>query len=147
VNYVPEGLEALIFTAEGDMRQAVNNLQSTVYGFGLVSADHVFKVCDQPHPIVCQQMVAACIRADVDKALELLGGLWGQGYSAMDLVGTLFRVVKGFDMAEYLKLEFLKNIGMTHMKLVNGGIQSLVQLSSLIGMLCKLNMNPKEFEL
>ena len=32
VEYVLEGLEAIIFTAEGDMRQAVNNLQSTVSG-------------------------------------------------------------------------------------------------------------------
>jgi DNA polymerase III delta prime subunit len=28
------GLEALIFTAEGDMRNALNNLQSTFAGFG-----------------------------------------------------------------------------------------------------------------
>lgn len=30
VPYVPEGLEAIIFTADGDMRQALNNLQVTV---------------------------------------------------------------------------------------------------------------------
>lgn len=29
VPYVPEGLEAIIFTADGDMRQALNNLQVT----------------------------------------------------------------------------------------------------------------------
>jgi DNA polymerase III delta prime subunit len=28
------GLEALLFTAEGDMRNALNNLQSTFAGFG-----------------------------------------------------------------------------------------------------------------
>ena len=27
VAYIPEGLEAIIFTADGDMRQALNNLQ------------------------------------------------------------------------------------------------------------------------
>ena len=39
-----EGLEAIIFTAQGDMRQALNNLQSTYAGFGFVSAENVFKV-------------------------------------------------------------------------------------------------------
>lgn len=29
VSYDPRGLEALVFTADGDMRQALNNLQST----------------------------------------------------------------------------------------------------------------------
>ena len=33
----PDGLEALIFTAEGDLRNALNNLQSTDAGFGLVT--------------------------------------------------------------------------------------------------------------
>ena len=39
------GLEALIFTAEGDMRQALNNAQATYAGFGFISSENVFKVC------------------------------------------------------------------------------------------------------
>lgn len=39
-----DGLEALIFTAEGDMRAALNNLQSTATGFGIVTRENVFKV-------------------------------------------------------------------------------------------------------
>ncbi len=34
IAYDDGGLEALIFTAEGDMRNALNNLQSTFAGFG-----------------------------------------------------------------------------------------------------------------
>lgn len=41
---MPEGLEAIIFTADGDMRQALNNLQATYFGFGLIDAAAVFKV-------------------------------------------------------------------------------------------------------
>ena len=92
-----EGLEALIFTAEGDMRQAINNLQSTWSGFGFVSGDNVFKVCDQPHPIVVQAMIRACLKGDIDGAMDKLNDLWDQGYSAVDIVVTIFRVVKTFD--------------------------------------------------
>lgn len=46
IKYTKDGLEAIIFTAEGDMRYALNNLQATFAGFGLVSKDNVFKVCD-----------------------------------------------------------------------------------------------------
>ena len=38
VPYDDGGLEAIIFTAEGDMRNALNSLQSTNSGFGMVSA-------------------------------------------------------------------------------------------------------------
>lgn len=44
VPYVDEGLGAVIFTADGDMRQALNNLQATYYGFGMITPEHVFKV-------------------------------------------------------------------------------------------------------
>ena len=44
VAYVPEGLEAIIFTADGDMRQGLNNLQATHSGFGFVNQENVFKV-------------------------------------------------------------------------------------------------------
>lgn len=44
VTYTSSGLEAVIFTADGDMRNALNALQSTVSGFGIVDAESVFKV-------------------------------------------------------------------------------------------------------
>jgi replication factor C subunit 2/4 len=49
VDYDSSGLEAVIFTAEGDMRNALNALQSTVSGFGRVTSENVFKVCPLLH--------------------------------------------------------------------------------------------------
>lgn len=79
------------------MRQAINNLQSTWSGFGFVNEDNVFKVCDQPHPIAVQAMIRGCQKGDIDAAMERLNELWDQGYSAVDIVTTIFRVVKTFD--------------------------------------------------
>ncbi len=97
VKHNDDGLTALIFTSEGDMRQAINNLQSTHSGFGFVSGDNVFKVCDQPHPIIVQSMIRFCLKGDISQAMEKLNDLWDQGYSAVDIVVTIFRVVKTFD--------------------------------------------------
>lgn len=44
LSYTDDGIEAVLFTAQGDMRQALNNLQSTAQGFGHVSSENVFKV-------------------------------------------------------------------------------------------------------
>lgn len=79
------------------MRQAINNLQSTWTGLGFVSPDNVFKVCDQPHPITIRAMLNACHAGDIDKAMEKLDEVWGQGYAAVDIVTTIFRVVKTMD--------------------------------------------------
>jgi hypothetical protein len=91
------------------MRQAINNLQSTVAGFGFVSGDNVFKVVDTPHPIAVQTMIKACYEGRIDLALEKLEELWDKGYSAVDVISTMFRVTKTVDtLSEHSKLEFIK---------------------------------------
>ncbi|KIK70760.1 hypothetical protein GYMLUDRAFT_89769 [Collybiopsis luxurians FD-317 M1] len=145
VQYNDDGLTALIFTSEGDMRQAINNLQSTHSGFGFVSGDNVFKVCDQPHPIVVQEMIKFCTEGKIDAAMEKLNDLWDNGYSAVDIAVTIFRVVKTSDnMPEYTKLEFIKEIGFTHMRILEG-VGTILQLAGLIARLCKMNIDSSKF--
>ncbi|KAJ3189140.1 Subunit of heteropentameric Replication factor C (RF-C) [Gaertneriomyces sp. JEL0708] len=144
VKYTPDGLEAVIFTGEGDMRQGINNLQSTWSGFGLVNADNVFKVCDSPHPVVVRNLIQDCMGGKVDEAVEKVSGLWRQGFSALDIIGTLFRVVKTYDLQDYIKLEYIREIGQTHMKLLEGN-QTLVQMTGLVARLCRLTMDPSLF--
>lgn len=71
-----DGLAGLIFCAEGDMRQAINNLQSTYSGFGFVNGDNVFKVADSPHPIKVQAMLKCCNQSKIDEATDNLQDLW-----------------------------------------------------------------------
>ncbi|KAK3902608.1 DNA replication factor C-like protein [Staphylotrichum tortipilum] len=147
VEYSDDGLAALVFSAEGDMRQAINNLQSTHAGFGFVSGDNVFKVVDSPHPIKVQAMLKACYEGNVGAALDTLRELWDLGYSSHDIISTMFRVTKTIPtLSEHAKLEFIKEIGFTHMKILEG-VQTLLQLSGCVARLSKLNMDPKKFEL
>ncbi|KIM34470.1 hypothetical protein M408DRAFT_96473 [Serendipita vermifera MAFF 305830] len=147
VAYNEDGLKALIFTCEGDMRQAINNLQSTHSGFGFVNAENVFKVCDQPHPLIVQDLVRFCQKGNIERAMSQLNKLWNDGYAAVDIIVTIFRVVKSFDeLPEYTKLEYIKEIGFTHMRILEG-VGTLVQLAGLVARLCKMNMKPELFKL
>ncbi|DAA79543.1 TPA_exp: Uncharacterized protein A8136_0316 [Trichophyton benhamiae CBS 112371] len=146
VKYSDDGIAALVFSAEGDMRQAINNLQSTWAGFGFVSGDNVFRVVDSPHPVKVQAMIKACWEGKVDIALDTLNELWELGYSAHDIISTMFRVTKTIpNLSEHSKLEFIKEIGFTHMRILEG-LQTLVQLSGCIAKLCKINMKPELFK-
>lgn len=111
VPYSPEGLEALIFSAEGDLRQAINNMQSTFSGFGYISPDNVYRVCDQPHPTIITSIIDCCLQGKLDEALSHLDMLCAKGYAPVDLVATFFRVVKTFStkkLSDSLQLEFIK---------------------------------------
>jgi len=144
VDYSNDGLEAVVFTAEGDMRQALNNLQSTVAGFGVVSSENVFKVCDEPHPILIKDMLNYCVKADVDQAYQIIHHLWRLGYSPEDIINSIMRVTKTHNIAEYLKLEYIKEIGFTHLRAAQG-VDSLLQLSGLVARLCKKTIPPEKF--
>ncbi|KAG9451667.1 hypothetical protein H6P81_004571 [Aristolochia fimbriata] len=134
VPYVPEGLEAIIFTADGDMRQALNNLQATYSGFQFVNQESVFKVCDQPHPLYVKKMVENVLDGKFDDACAGLKQLYDLGYSPTDIITTIFRIMKNYDMPEYLKLEFLKETGFAHMRICDG-VGSLLQLCGLLAKL------------
>jgi len=88
--------------------QALNNLQSTYAGFGFVNAENVFKVCDEPHPLLIKEMLGHCVESRIDEAYQILKSLWDKGYSPHDIITNIFRVCKNHQMPEYLKLEFIK---------------------------------------
>lgn len=137
VSYADDGLEAIIFTAEGDMRHALNNLQATYSGFNHVNHVNVFKVCDQPHPTTVKKIIDACLKGgETNVAVQEMTNLWGMGYSCSDIIGTLFKVVKSHDIPEALKLEYLREIGFTHMRIADG-VHTKLQLLGLIARLCQ----------
>lgn len=137
VSYELTGLEAVVFTAEGDMRNALNALQSTVSGFGHVTSENVFKVCDQPHPIKLRALIQSAREGRTKAATDVVLELWGFGYAATDIIQTLFRVTRTMDMPEPQKLEFIREIGFSHMRIAEG-LNSQLQLLGCVSRLCAL---------
>lgn len=135
LTYQEDGLAGIIFTAEGDMRNAINNLQATHAGFGAITDANVIKACDQPHPGIIKKMLEECIQSKLSAAETHLFGLIRAGYSTFDLIETIFRVCKSLEMDEHLQLEFIKQIGVTHMCIADG-LSSLLQIHALIARLC-----------
>lgn len=137
LKYDNEGVEALVFTAQGDLRQAINNLQAVSDGFNqMISSENVFKVCDEPHPLYIKEMFQMVQDGNFDKSYEILSNLYHLGYSPEDIISNVFRVCKTHPLPESLKLEYIKEIGMTQMRICQG-VNSLVQFSGLLARLCK----------
>lgn len=142
IPYTQQGLEALLFTCDGDMRNAMNNLQATYSGFGNVTDTAVFKVCDTPHPAALKRVLERCAKgggAEVRDAVREMSALHAQGYSTFDLIGTLFKVCKNDpSLPEVTKLEFIREIGETHMRVADG-LDTLLQLNGLVARLCEFS--------
>ena len=97
------------------------------------------KVCDEPHPLLVKDMLDHATKADIDEAYKILAHLWELGYSPEDIITNVFRVCKSHSMAEFLKLEFIKEIGRTHLAMAQG-TSSLLQVYTDTHYLLKSSM-------
>lgn len=129
--YDTSGLEALIFAAEGDMRNCLNGAQSTFNAFGEINRSTVFRMNDQPQPEKIRRCLEASLKKDMKGTFAPMHEIWHQGYSATDIISTFARVAKQMDAREDIKLEWLKEIGLTHSRVV-AGAQNLLQLDAMV---------------
>ncbi|KAL0879824.1 hypothetical protein ABMA27_003530 [Loxostege sticticalis] len=136
LSYTEEGVSAVVFTAQGDLRAALNNLQATAQGFGHVSPEHVFRVCDEPHPMLVRSMLDACVKQDIHAAYKIIAKLCKLGYATEDIVSNIFRVCKTLDAPEDTRLALIREIGLTHMRVADG-LSSPLQLAGLLARMCR----------
>lgn len=61
--------------------------------------------------------------------------LWELGYAAEDIIKNIFKVCKSMDIEETLQLDFIKEIALTHHRIVDG-LCTLVQMTGLLSRLC-----------
>lgn len=54
----------------GQDSQCVSTVQSTFGGFGLINQENVFKVCDQPHPLLVGSIIGNCLKLKIDDAYD-----------------------------------------------------------------------------
>jgi len=138
--YDQSGIDALVFSAEGDMRNVLNGAQSTFNAFGNVSHEEVFKMNDQPQPAKIKAALLASLQKDWANAFGPVHEIWKQGYSTSDIISTFARVAKTVDAPEDIKLEWLKEIGLTHMR-VNAGATGLLHLDAMVAKFIKAAAN------
>uniref|UniRef100_A0AC35UC93 AAA domain-containing protein n=1 Tax=Rhabditophanes sp. KR3021 TaxID=114890 RepID=A0AC35UC93_9BILA len=134
VEHDEKGLMQLVNLAEGDMRQALNNLQCTVAAYQIVTAENVLKVCDEPHPTQIIAILTNAFEQKFEAAVACIDHLWTCGYSTTDILSNLSKQIKSIRLPEIIRIEFMREIGIAHARALMGQ-GSKVQLLSLVSTL------------
>lgn len=136
VAYDEEGIKALVFFADGDMRSAVNNAQACANTFERVDKEVVYKVCDKPHPEKIQAALHLCMQKEAGKATAIMRAIYNEGHTMTQICGVMFRILKTDQtVPEHLKLAFIKLIGEFYLRATQGCATPL-QLSAMMSKLC-----------
>jgi replication factor C subunit 2/4 len=138
INYEEEGLKDLIDTAEGDMRYALNNLQSTYVGFGKITHENVYKIVDIPKPEFIRRIFTETAAGNLDTALNIIDELLTDGYNSFDIINVLIRHIQDTnEISDELRLELLKEASITKMRFLDG-IDSVAQIYGFIAEIASL---------
>lgn len=122
------------------MRQAINNLQATHSGAGLVTEESVLRICDQPHPALIISIIKACHQGDIKSALHNLQSLLAMGHAISDISASFFRILKANSaevcLSEDVQLDFMKQVGLAQARIAEGCATSL-QLQAMVATMCR----------
>ncbi len=136
VSYEEEGLDAIVYVAEGDLRRAINLLQ-TASAFGkVVDATLVYKVAGIASPQEVRDMIQLALKGDFMRARATLRDLMiTYGMSAEDIVRQLHREIMALpNLNDAVKAELAYHIGEADFRLTEGS-HGDIQLSALLAKL------------
>ncbi|MGC9071414.1 MAG: replication factor C small subunit [Acidilobus sp.] len=134
--YEEEALDAIYDISEGDMRRAINILQ-TAASLGRVTVDSVYKVIGMARPKDVREMIEVAMKGDFTGARELLRKLMIEyGLSGEDVVRQVHREIFSNDLKvpEELRVLVADYLGEVHFRIVEGSDDD-IQLSAFLAWL------------
>jgi len=140
VNYDEKGLEAIIFISQGDIRQAINNLEATYNSYNMITEENVYKLCYQPHPNTIINLIQKCASRNLIQAIEKHEELKEQGYCNSDILQTMSNVLKLINIDEHIRINFIKIISDTYLNVSEGVDTSLQMYSCISKMIAYINI-------
>ncbi|AFK21849.1 replication factor C small subunit [Pyrococcus sp. ST04] len=127
-----EGLQAILYIAEGDMRRAINILQAAAALDKKITDENVFMVASRARPEDVRQMMLLALEGNFLKAREKLREiLLKQGLSGEDVLVQMHKEVFNLPISEPKKVQLADKIGEYNFRLVEGA-NEMIQLEALL---------------
>ena len=124
--------DAILDAAEGDMRRAVNVLQTAAILKKRVTEKTVTEVAGGADPAAVKAMLQSAVSGDYKKAREaLLDLILKQGFQAEDIMKEVYRQLHSLDIPDERKLLLMEKTGEYEFRLT-GGSNPRIQLAAML---------------
>ncbi|MCQ6254118.1 MAG: replication factor C small subunit [Methanocaldococcus sp.] len=132
------GLDAIIYVSEGDLRKAINVLQTAAALSNVIDDEIIYKVSSRARPEEVKKMMELALEGKFMEARDLLYKLMVEwGMSGEDILNQMFREINNLNIDERKKVELADYIGETDFRIVEGANER-IQLSSLLAKMALL---------
>lgn len=126
-----EGMDAIIYVAEGDMRRAINALQSAAGVDKNINGESIFQVAYIVKPEDIMLLIQTCLSGQFLKAKAKLDELLYEGYTGDDIIKQMYRVILNMNIQDKKKVVLIDNLGEINFRISEGANENL-QLGTLI---------------
>jgi len=127
-----DGMEALIYVAQGDMRRATNALQVAAALGGKVTEDTIYRSTQTVRPEQVQALINTALKGEFSKSRKLLEELLIEyALAGEDLVKQVHRGIYDLNIKERDKVRLIDKTGETEFRMVEGA-NPRIQLESLL---------------
>jgi replication factor C small subunit len=135
IEVTDDGVDALVYAADGDMRKAINGLQAAAVTGSIVDEEAVFEITSTARPEEIQEMVTLALDGDFTAARSRLDQLiTEEGIAGGDIIDQLHRSVWEFDLDDAAAVRLLDRIGEADYRITEGANER-IQLEALLASL------------
>ena len=139
IELTDDGTNAIIEAVEGDMRRAINILQSAASSAGRIDEKSVYQIVGMAKPEDVKDVLDLAVKGDFAKAREKLRGmLLRYGLSGTDILKQIHSEIFKLDIDEKKKVALADAAGEVDYRLVQGADEE-VQLSSLLAKISSIS--------
>jgi replication factor C small subunit len=137
LKYTEDGISAIIYVAEGDLRKAINLLQTASAMASTVDSKVVYRVAGLAHPEEVRAMINSALKGKFLSAREALRNLMiNYGMSAQDVIRQLNREIMASkslsDKEKAMLMIFLSEVDFRVTEGAHGDVQLAAMLAKLV---------------
>ncbi|WP_058993800.1 replication factor C small subunit [Haloarcula sp. CBA1127] len=135
IELTEDGLDALVYAADGDMRKAINGLQAASVSGDTVDESAVYAITSTARPEEIRTMVQSALDGDFTASRATLDRLLTEeGIAGGDIIDQLHRSIWEFDIDDEAAVRVLERIGETDYRITRGANER-VQLEAMLASL------------
>jgi len=127
-----EGMQAIVYVANGDMRRAINALQAAALLDDTVTEDTIYQITSTARLEEMREFIKIALKGDFISARSMLDDLLlSRGLSGEDIVIQIHRSMLDMDIPDRDKVKLIDRIGETDFRLTEGANER-IQLEALL---------------
>ena len=143
IDYTKESLQYIYKHTNGDMRQAINYLESIYYCYKNIKLCNIKNILCCNDDTIVKNIFKSCLKDDIKEACKLINELLKNGYSDGDIVNLLFNYLKNDEKSfDNNKIDNMLNLALRYIKL-NEGYTNKIFLYGLMANFCNSKITQK----